>query len=110
MTDILPIVEWVVPCLAALLIALVLLLLNQKRKSIEWLKWAVSEAEKQLGGGTGQLKLRQVWDWYCGKFPRLASIIPFNLFSKWVDKALDTMRMWLDGNKNFVDYIEGDKS
>ena len=28
----------------------------------EWLKWAVVEAEKALGGGTGQLKLRWVYD------------------------------------------------
>lgn len=31
---------------------------SQLAKVREWLLWAVTEAEKDLGGGTGQLKLR----------------------------------------------------
>lgn len=34
----------------------------------EWLKWAVTEAEKELGSGTGQLKLRRVYDLALAKF------------------------------------------
>ena len=34
----------------------------QLDKVREWLLWAVTEAEKELGGGTGALKLRQVYD------------------------------------------------
>ena len=34
----------------------------QLAKVKEWLLWAVTEAEKDLGGGTGKLKLRQVYD------------------------------------------------
>lgn len=35
----------------------------------EWLLWAVTEAEKELGSGTGQLKLRQVYDLFVQRFP-----------------------------------------
>ena len=57
------------------------LAINQKKKVIEWLKYAVSESEKLLGGGTGQLKLRKVFDWFCEKFPVLSAVLPFGIFS-----------------------------
>lgn len=88
-------------------IAVVYLIINQKKKVIEWLKWAVSEAEKLLGGGTGQLKLRLVYDWFVQKFPIVAAFLPFRVFSAWVDTALETFRKWLDENKNVANYIEG---
>ncbi len=37
-------------------IVIVYLCKNQKDKVIEWLKYAVTEAERLLGDGTGQLK------------------------------------------------------
>lgn len=89
------------------IIVVVYLILNQKKKVIEWLKWAVSEAEKMLGGGTGQLKLRLVYDWFVQKFPVVAAFLPFRVFSAWVDTALETFRKWLDENKNVANYIEG---
>lgn len=88
-------------------IAVAYLILNQKKKVIEWLKWAVSEAEKMLGGGTGQLKLRLVYDWFVQKFPVVAAFLPFRVFSAWVDTALETLKKWLDENKNVANYIEG---
>lgn len=83
----------------------VYLVVNQKQKVIEWLKWAVVEAEKALGSGTGQLKLRQVYDWFCEKFPILAAIVPFPVFSAWVDIALETMRKWLEIGNPIGNYI-----
>lgn len=97
----------VIVAIIVALIPIVYLILNQKRKCVEWLKFAVSEAEKLLGGGTGQLKLRQVYDWYCEKFPIISSIVSFRVFSKWVDKALDTMKGWLKSNLNVATYIGG---
>ena len=67
-------------------------------KAKEWLKWAVCVAEEELGTGTGQLKLRMVYDMFVEKFPALASVLPFNIFSKWVDLALEWMREMLDKN------------
>lgn len=81
---------------------------NQRRKVLEWLKYAVTEAEKQLGEKTGQLKLRQVYDWFVEKFPVLAAVVPFRVFSAWVDTALETMRRWLEDNRNVANYVGGD--
>ena len=89
-------------------IVVVYLMVNQKKKVIEWLKWAVSEAEKMLGGGTGQLKLRLVYDWFVQKFPIVAAFLPFRVFSAWVDTALATFRKWLDENKHVASYIGGE--
>ena len=91
-----------------LLIVTAYIVTNQKNKVIEWLKWAVAEAEKLLGSGTGQLKLRQVYDWFVEKFPFVAAVVPFRVFSAWVDTALETMREWLGSNKNVAGYIGGD--
>lgn len=66
----------------------------------EWLKFAVCYAEEQLGSGTGQLKLHMVYDMFVEKFPTLASVLPFSIFSKWVDLALEWMREQLDKNEN----------
>ena len=71
----------------------------QLAKVREWLLWAVTEAEKELGGGTGKLKLRQVYDLFVTRFPWLARIVPFGLFSDMVDDALDEMREMLKNNQ-----------
>ena len=72
----------------------------------EWLKYAVVEAERKLGSGTGQLKLRMVYDMAVKQFPFIIRLIPFNTFSKWVDKALDWMRDQLAENKAIKEYVE----
>lgn len=69
-------------------------------KAKEWLKYAVCYAEEQLGSGTGQLKLHMVYDMFVDKFPTLASLVPFNIFSGWVDLALEWMREQLEKNEN----------
>lgn len=73
----------------------------------EWLKWAVLVAEKELKSGTGQAKLHMVYDMFVEKFPALAGVLPFNIFSKWVDLALKWMREQLDKNANIKALIEG---
>lgn len=73
-----------------------------------WLLGAVTEAEKQLGGGTGQLKLRQVYDLFVARFPWLAKVITFNTFSDMVDDALVEMRELLAKNEAVQAYVAGD--
>lgn len=73
----------------------------------EWLKWAVMVAETELGSGTGQAKLHMVYDMFVEKFPAIASILPFSIFSKWVDLALEWMRDQLEKNENIKAMIEG---
>lgn len=84
---------------------IIYLVVCQKEKVKEWLKWAVVEAEKLLGSGTGQLKLRQVYDWFCEQFSFLSAIIPFQVFSAWVDVALETANKWLSDNKQIQAYV-----
>lgn len=64
----------------------------------EWLVWAVAEAEKVLGSGTGQLKLRYVYDLAVARFPIMAKVMPFNMFSKMVDAALNIMNTMIVNN------------
>ena len=64
----------------------------QLDKVREWLLFAVTQAEKELGGGTGQIKLRYVYDMFVVKFPSLVKFISFETFSFMVDEALIKMR------------------
>lgn len=72
----------------------------------EWLLFAVVQAEKELGAGTGQIKLRYVWDLFIQTFPALAPVISFEMFSKLVDEALDQMRHLLETNQDILYYVE----
>lgn len=79
---------------------------EQKIKNIkQWLKWAVVEAERQLGSGTGQLKLRLVYNTAINKFPWIVSFVTFETFSDWVDKALEWMNDQLESNEAIKNYI-----
>lgn len=78
---------------------------EQLVKVREWLLWAVTEAERALGGGTGKLKLRQVYDLFIARFPWLAKVVPFNLFSDLVDDALIEMREMLAKNDAVQEYV-----
>lgn len=70
-----------------------------------WLVYAVSEAEKALGGGTGKLKLRYVYDLAVSTFPGIVKLIPFSLFSVLVDSALNVMRDMIDTNNAIANVI-----
>lgn len=72
----------------------------------EWLKYAVTMAEKELGSGTGQLKLRYVYDLFIDKFPSISKIIPFETFSTWVDEALLWLEKQLEKNENIKGFIK----
>ena len=79
---------------------------EQRERVKEWLLWAVTEAEKELGSGTGQLKLRQVYDLFLQRFPAIAKRISFATFSYWVDKALIDMREMLNKNKTIYQMVK----
>jgi len=70
----------------------------------QWLKLAVVEAEKALGSGTGQLKLRYVYDLAVKQFPWIVTLVTFEIFSEWVDEALDWMRDQLKQNSAIEGY------
>lgn len=79
---------------------------EQISKVKEWLLYAVTAAEKELGSGTGQIKLRYVYDMFIAKFPYLVKVIPFETFSLLVDEALDKFRGMLDTNTNLQTYVQ----
>ena len=87
--------------LAVFLIGIILWVLGFKN----WLVWAVTEAEKVLGSGTGQLKLRYAYNLAVAQFPIMAKMIPFTVFSKWVDAALKVMRKMIEENMSIAEAI-----
>ena len=78
---------------------------RQKEIILEWLLLAVVLAEKELGDGTGQIKLRFVYDLFIDKFRFISYFISFAQFSKLVDQALDRMKDIMNNNKQVQEYI-----
>lgn len=82
---------------------------KQLEKVKEWLLYACIMAEKKLGGGTGQVKLRYVYDLFVEKFSFLKLLVTFEQFSEMVDEALVKMREMLEKNPNIAILVEGNK-
>lgn len=79
---------------------------EQVYKIKKWLLYAVTSAEKELGGKTGDLKLRMVFDMFVSRFPLVAKLISFSTFSYWVDEALDEMKKLLEENSAIKTLVE----
>lgn len=71
----------------------------------EWLLYAVMAAERELGSGTGAIKLRFVYDMFVTKFPLLVALIPFTTFSQFVDEALDKFKELLATSPELQLYV-----
>lgn len=76
----------------------------------EWLLYAVTKAEKELGGGTGQIKLRMVYDMFITNFADISKWISFDTFSALVDETLDKFRNMLDTNEKLNEYVYGNNN
>lgn len=81
----------------------------QRDKIKEWLLWAVTECERQMGSGTGVLKLREVYDWFLSTFKWVSRFVSFETFSMWVDEALVKMREIIEQNNAIAEYVNGDE-
>lgn len=81
---------------------------KQLNKVTEWLLYAVTKAEKELGGGTGQIKLRYVYDMFVARFTWIARVISFEAFSMMVDEALERMKKMLEDNKAVQTLVSGE--
>lgn len=92
--------------LAVIAIIVAYMIASGKESVKEWLLYAVSMAEKSLGGGTGKLKLKYVYDSFVATYPIISKIIPFGVFSLWVDEALDEMRSIIETNMDIRTYLE----
>lgn len=98
---------WIILALAVL-IGFIALPISKKYTALkEWLKYAVTLAEQELGSGTGQLKLRLVYDWFLEQFKILAAFISFDTFSALVDKALEWLNEQLESNGNIAAFVDG---
>ena len=80
---------------------------SQVEKIKEWLLYAVTKAETELGEKTGQRKLHTVYDMFIVRFPSVARIVSFETFSSWVDEALDEMKKMLENNKKIEELVKG---
>ena len=79
----------------------------QKEKAKKCLLAWVIQAEKELGGGTGKVKLSTVYGTFVTAFPILKNFISFETFNLWVDDALDERRKMLEQNENLKQVVEG---
>ena len=80
---------------------------SKKAKKVkEWLLFAVVQAEKELVSGSGQLKLRYVYNLALSKFPIFIKLIPFELFSSFVDGALQQLENLIEDSEGVKKYIE----
>ena len=75
-----------------------------------WLVWAVAEAESLFGGGTGKLKLRYAYELAISRFPIIAKLIPFSVFSAMVDSALVVMREMIENNGKIANVIKREEA
>ncbi|MDO4332538.1 MAG: hypothetical protein Q4C58_07590 [Eubacteriales bacterium] len=80
---------------------------KQLDKVREWLLYAVTKAEKELGAGTGKIKLRYVYDMFVARFEWLAKVITFEMFSMMVDEALEQMKSMLETNEAAQKFVTG---
>lgn len=63
------------------------------------LSWVVA-AEKDLGSGTGKIKLSTVYSLFCTTFPIIKNFVSLEKFNDYVDEALEEMRKLLGSNKS----------
>lgn len=66
------------------------------KKKMETIKnvllYYVTEAELELGGGTGAIKLSMVYEYFRQQFPHVVKWIPYEKFEDLVDEVLPSMR------------------
>ena len=104
--------QWIIGVIIIIIAAIITLIKFDKKtrdeqihQVKEWLLYAVMEAEKELGSGTGALKLRFVYDMFITKFPLLVALIPFSTFSSFVDEALDKFKKLLATTPELQAYV-----
>ena len=83
---------------------------KQTEKIKQWLIWACIEAEKALQSGTGQAKLRKVYDAFIAvrAFSWVAKIISFNTFSVYVSEALVEAKRMIINSSSLAEYVYGE--
>lgn len=84
---------------------------GQKKIVYKILYSLITEAEKQFGGGTGELKQAYVIENVYNTLPAaIKSLISADRLARWVDNALVTAKAKWGENSSVSDYIEGGDS
>ena len=87
-------------------IGTIVLVIKQPQKVKEWLVYAVSVAEEELGGGTGPLKLLKVYNMFVERYPVFKVLVSYETFKNWVDLALEVMKEMMQKNEKVKAKIE----
>ena len=74
-----------------------------------WLLYATALAEKEMGSGTGELKLAKVYNMFVEKFPQVAMFLKYDKFCELVDQALVTIRRLIETNEHIDSIINFDE-
>lgn len=82
---------------------------EQLLKVRQALLWIVIECERELGSNTGRAKLAKAYNMFIQQFPSLVPVIPYSMFCKLVDDALDEMRHLLETNLDIAAYVDGEE-
>lgn len=99
-------ITWILlAVIIVIFIVLTILAVMGKERAQSWLLFAVTKAEHELGGDTGQLKLQTVYDAFVEKFPVVKNFITFATFQKMVDKALNEMEKIAQKDTAVASYI-----
>lgn len=92
--------------LAIIVITIVALVKQEKTIIFKMLYALVTEAEKNYGGGTGELKLASVITAIYEKLPpAIATFLPAKTLEKWVEQALEQAKEKWKKNSNIATYI-----
>ena len=101
--------DWLVnnySLIVVIILVIIYFLLNGRQSIMNWLLYAVTLAERDFSdSGMGKLKLRSVYDSFIVTYPILSKIVPFSVFSSWVDTVLVDMRDMLSKNDNIRNYV-----
>lgn len=109
------ILTMILGCLPYVIVLLVLIggavaFFNGEKRSLkDWLLYACSLAEKELGGKTGQLKLKYVWSQACQQFKFLTTFLTFEKFSEMVDDCLVDFKHLIETNERIAEYVGAEK-
>lgn len=91
--------------LAIIIVAVLAVVKQEKAVIFKMLYALVTEAEKQYGSGTGELKLSSVIAQIYEKAPAAVKVIPVSTLQSWVEDALETAKEKWAKNSNVATYI-----
>lgn len=88
----------------------IFLLLRSKYadQAYQILLYLVTKAEKEFGGGTGELKYSAVSTWLYERLPSMAKLVlSQKLIDELIEDAVEYMQDWLEENAKAKKIVEG---